>query len=296
MEYKVVEHLNVNKEGPRFFMPINMKRILFLFVAFAITCQMLGQSRPGWTVKLPKARNNTYLYVVENASAYLEKDARDQAIKRVFETTAMRLGVPFDAQKVFDAVQQGTALEVISRQYNIPVYKVCEYTERIGANYRVYVLCQVATSGTLTPQFDYTWRGCNDDHKYSTGAALLSSAILPGLGQMGKRHYGEGIFTLLCEGALVGGAVTTYYMGHNELDRLTSGTLDYNSYRSSEKRYNTLHEANQILWIAAGVFYAFNLYRAITLHPNYKQVASLEPSFIQTPNSTVPTANLTLRF
>lgn len=256
----------------------------------------LGQSRPAWTVKLPKTENNTYIYICENAIATLERDARNQAIARVFQSTAMRLGVPFDSQKVFDAVQKGTDMEVISRQYNIPVYKVCEYTERVGSNYKVYVLCQVAASGNVTPQFDYGFRGCNDDNRYSTGSALLSSALLPGLGQIGKRHYGEGAVTMVGEAALLGGAAVTYFMGKNELERITSGSLSYNDYVSAEKHYKTLNTSNHILLAAAAALYVFNIYRAITLHPNYKQVVYLEPSFISTPTETLPTVGLTLKF
>lgn len=255
-----------------------------------------AQSRPAWTVRLPKSNSSTYIYVCESAIAGSEREARNQAISRVFENTAMRIGVPFDSQKVIEAVQRGTDLDVISKQYNIPIYKVCEYPEHIGYNYRVYVLCQVAASGNVTPQFDYSFRGCNDDKRYSTGSALLSSALLPGLGQMGKRHYGEGIFTLLGEMALVGGAVSTYYIGKNKLEEMTSGTLSFNDYASAEKKYNTLRTTNGILWGAAAALYVFNLYRAATLHPNYKQTVYIEPSLIDTPTEMLPVIGLTLKF
>ena len=256
----------------------------------------MAQGRPGWTVKLPKANNNTYIYVCEDAIAGLENNARNQAIARVLQTTAMRLGVQFDSQKVFEAVQSGIDLTVISQQFNIPIYKVCEYTERVGQNYKVYVLCQVAAVGNVSPQFDYGFRGCNDDHRYSTGSALLSSALLPGLGQMGKRHYGEGIVTLLGEVALVGLATTSYFLGEKEMDRLSSGTLTYSEYTSAENSYNSLKTANHILIGAAVALYVFNLYRAGTLHPNYKQTAYIAPLFISTPTESLPGMGLTLRF
>ena len=62
---------------------------------------MMAQDRPSWTMKMPKSTNETYIYVCENAVASQERDARNQAIARVFQNTAMRLGVPFDSQKVF---------------------------------------------------------------------------------------------------------------------------------------------------------------------------------------------------
>lgn len=274
-----------------------MKRlILSIALTILLSGLAVAQSRPAWTVKLPKADNSTYIYVCENAIGTLERDARNQAIARVFQSTAMRLGVPFDSQKVFDAVQRGTDMAVISREYNIPVYKVCEYTERVGSNYKVYVLCQVAAAGNVTPQFDYGFRGCNDDHRYSNGSALLSSALLPGLGQIGKRHYGEGIVTMLGEVALVSGAVTTYFMGKSELEKITAGTMTYNQYTAAERRYTTLNTANHILWGAAAALYIFNIYRAVTLHPNYKQTAYLEPAIISTPTATLPSVGITFKF
>lgn len=276
-----------------------MKRkvLISLYIALSLfDMNVFSQSRPAWTVKLPKAVNNTYIYVCETAIAGLEKDARTQAIARVFRSTAMRLGVPFESDKVFEAVQHGTDIAVISRQYNIPIYKVCEYTERVGYNYKVYVLCQVATSGNVSPRFDYGFRGCNDDHRYSTGSALLSSALLPGLGQMGKRHYGEGIVTLIGEAVLVGGAATTYFMGKKRLDEMTSGTLSYNDYYSAKDSYETLRTTNRILWYSAAAMYVFNLFRAATLHPNYKQMVYVEPLIIRTQTELLPTMGLTFRF
>ena len=277
-------------------MKIQTKALFLLFTVIIWSGHSFAQSRPGWTVKLPKTENSTYIYVCENAIAGLEKDARNQAMARVFQSTALRLGVPFDAQQVFDAVQKGTDLNVISRQFNIPIYKVCEYTERIGMNYKVYVLCQVAAQGNIAPQFDYSFRGCSDDHRYTVGSAIISSALLPGLGQMGKRHFGEGIATLTGEIVLSGGAVATYFMGKEKLEQMTSGKLSYDDYRSAESSYNTLHTANHILLGAAAALYAFNLFRAITLHPNYKETAWLAPSLIATPSQIVPTFGISLRF
>lgn len=273
-----------------------MKHTMLLTLLLLMAWSAMGQERPAWTVKLPKAKNNTYIYVSENAIAGIERDARSQAIARVLQSTAMRLGVPFDAQKVFDAVQRGTDVNVIGREYNIPIYKACEYTERVGNNYKVYVLCQVAAAGNVTPQFDYSFRGCNDVKQYSAGLALLSSALLPGLGQMGKRHYGEGVATMLTEVALVGGGATTYFLGREDLKQLNSGTLGYDDFASAKSRYENLRTVNNILWGAAAALYVFNLYRAATLHPRYKQTAYIEPSLIETPDRVLPTVGITFKF
>lgn len=295
---KVVEHLNVNKKVHDFFYcPHNMKKTLTIISLVFMTIGFVSaQDRPAWTIKTPNPENNTYIYVCENAIAGIEKDARNQAIARVFQSTAMRLGTPFDSEKVFEAVQRGTDVTTISRQYNLPIYKVCEYTERIGNNYKVYVLCQVAAVGNVAPQFDYAFNGCADTRQYNDWVALAKSAIIPGMGQMGKRHYAEGIFTFVGEVALVGGAIVTYNMGQEKMSKMTSGTLNYQDYSTTQNEYNTLRTCNTVLWGAAAVLYAYNLYRAFTATPRFKQSVAFTPSLIPTNEGITPTVGITLNF
>ena len=118
----------------------------------ALAC---AQVVPAWVFNVPVPGNNTYLYSVESGTATTELEARNQAIVRVFQTMALRLGMPVNSQAISKAVQQGEAIEVISTSYNLPINKVCEYTERVmGGGFRVYVLCQVARAGNIMPQWD----------------------------------------------------------------------------------------------------------------------------------------------
>lgn len=273
------------------------KRISILICVMCMAFAVHAQDKPAWTVKLPKATNNTYMYVCEYAIAGSETEARNQAIARVFQNAALRIGQPIESDKIFEAVQKGGDLTVISRQYNIPIYKVCEYVEKVQVySYRVYVLCQVAVSGNLTPQFDYNFRGCNDSKQYSNGLAVLKSVFIPGLGQMGKRHYAEGALTLTGELALAGGAVTMYYLGKQQVQIIKSGDLSYNDYLSAQKKYNSYRAANIALWSTAAVLYAFNLYRAGTARPRYKDNLSFSPTVIPVNGNLSPGLNLTYKF
>ncbi|MBQ3740611.1 MAG: hypothetical protein II856_05380 [Bacteroidales bacterium] len=274
-----------------------MKKFFFILAFLAAIFTVLAQDKPAWTVKLPKATNNTYMYVCEYAIASSESEARNQAIARVFQNAALRIGQPIESDKIFDAVQKGGDLAVISRQYNIPIYKVCEYVEKVQVySYRVYVLCQVAVSGNITPEFDYNFRGCNDSHQYSNGLSLLKSVFVPGLGQMGKRRYGEGVLTLTGELVLVGGAVTTYYLGKQQLDILKQGELTYDSFIATQKKYNGYRTANIAFWSAAAALYAFNLYRAAAARPKYKDNLSFSPALVPAGNCVAPSINLTFKF
>lgn len=124
--------------------------VLFIFIAFPSFAQRV----PDWVTNTPCPTNGTYLYVVESASGTSEISARNQAIARVFQATAMRLGQPINSEEINRAVQSGTSYDVISRNYNIPINKVCEYTETKSGSFRVYILCQVAKAGNIPVQFE----------------------------------------------------------------------------------------------------------------------------------------------
>ena len=276
-------------------------KFVLSIVLILATGSAYAQSRPDWIRVKPTAENNTYFYDIGEATGTTEAEALNRARAVVVSKTISRLGMPVETEKVRSALINGTPIEAINSQYNIPIFETCHWSESAGVvrgvvSYRAWVLCQVAVSGNVPPRFDLSFNRCSSDHEFSTGWAILSSALLPGLGQMGKRHYGEGVVTLISEIALVGGAMITYFIGKSDLDKMTSGLLSYNDYVLTEKRYNSLRTANRILWGSAVALYVFNLYRAATLHPNYKQVVFVEPSVIITPNEFLPAVELTFRF
>ncbi len=132
-----------------------MKQKMYLMIAFMlVTLTSFAQRTPDWVTNIPNPTNSTYLYVMETGSGWSELDARNQAFAKILQTTIMRLGMPISSEEINRAVQSGTEFSVISRQYNIPINKVCEYSENKSGNYKVYVLCQVAKSGNVPVQFD----------------------------------------------------------------------------------------------------------------------------------------------
>lgn len=119
------------------------------------TLLIRSQVLPPWVLKMPIPGNDTYLYTVESAVGTTELEARNQAIGRVFQTMALRLGMPIDSRALNDAVQRGDVLDFIPTTYNLPINKVCEYTERItNGIFRSYVLCQVARAGNIAPRWE----------------------------------------------------------------------------------------------------------------------------------------------
>lgn len=256
------------------------KKISFTVMFVLMSMALFAQDKPGWIYSKPKPSNNTYLYVVESATGSTELEARNQTFARVLQSTAMRLGQPINSDEINKAVQSGQSFEVISSQYNIPINKVCEYTEKTKEGYRIYVLCQVAKSGNTFADFDYSFNGCYDVKGFNNGSALLMSALIPGSGQMSKRHYGEGIITLTSEVCLGAFAMIAYFQADDYrmwIENQHSSDNYYNSYVRMVNVWETLEYAS--IGTAAAL-YVFNLYRAYTAKPKYKNSFALAPTAI----------------
>lgn len=131
-----------------------MRKTIIIFVFVLVALSSTAQKLPDWIINKPSPTNSTYLYVVESATGQTEQIARNRAIAEVFRSTAMRIGQPFDSEEINRALQRGTEYYVISSQYNIPINKVCEYTDNKTSPCRVYVLCQVAKAGNIRVEFD----------------------------------------------------------------------------------------------------------------------------------------------
>lgn len=150
------------------------KQVIFTFILALFAVSGLAQKLPDWIINKPSPTNGTYLYVVESATGQTEMQARNQAIAEVFRSTAMRIGQPFDSEEINRALQRGTEYYVISSQYNIPINKVCEYTDNKTSPCHVYVLCQVAKTGNIHVVFD-DFNACYEGNdKYYAKEALCS--------------------------------------------------------------------------------------------------------------------------
>ena len=151
---------------------MSKKNLIFVLALFPIIG--MAQKLPDWIINKPIPTNNTFLYVMESATGQTEKEARNMAIAKVFQTTANRIGQPYDSEEINRALQKGTEYYVISSKYNIPINKVCEYTDNKTAPCRVYVLCQVAKAGNIHVVFD-DFNACYEGNdKYYAKEALYS--------------------------------------------------------------------------------------------------------------------------
>lgn len=274
-----------------------MKKAILIIYSLLVACCSFGQQAPQWIYRLPVAGNQTYLYVCEQGIGLTQMEAMNVALARVFQSTANRIGQPFDSGKLNDALSRGTSLEVISQTYNIPINKVCEYAELLSnGNYRVYVLCQVASSGNVVPRWELFSQCYDKGGEERNGIALLKSTFVPGLGQIGKGHVGEGVMTLVGEVALIGGAVGCYYIAQDKLNVMRDPLVNYNDFTSARQTYNTCRTTNYILWGTAAGLYLFNLIRAVSMKPRYHDKIALIPSVHNNNNVFYTGISLTYNF
>ena len=179
-----------------------MKKLLLLLLLVATQMNLVAQEMPQWVLQKPRPANDSYLYVVERGVGATEMEARNRAMGLVYRSTIERLALAIDLSSINEAIANGSNYGESSDAMNVPVNKVCEYIQREGNQYAVYVLCQVARYGNmaynLTP-----FTQCNQLAK----SQYIGHSFVPGLAQIKKGSVGKGTAFIVSEVVLVGGVV-----------------------------------------------------------------------------------------
>ena len=279
-------------EKPYIYDTVKKRSLLLLILFIATVWSSQARPKPSWMTELPLPGNNTYIYVKEAGQDRTPSGSLNKALIHVFETTSKRIGRAFDSEEAFAQLQKGVKYEDIVLQYSVPVNLVDHYTtkEKDGT-FWTYVLCQVSASKDVPPIWD---RGKNIDMNYNW--TCLFRSIVPGVGQMSKGYVGEGVFTLVGETLLVGGAVGCYFLAEKQFEQMQSAVYGDQTYNSARSNYNTLKSTQSFLWGAAGALYILNFVRAFTLDPKSTSNLAVVPSVMSTPYTTAPTLGLTLKF
>ena len=269
-----------------------MKRTFFIIILSFVSIAAWGAKRlPPWMNELPKPGNSTYIYVREAGEGPTLSEAHNQAMLRVMQSTANRLGRPFDINEVDKALSGGNDYQTLSRQYNIPINKVDQYDQQLAdGTFRVWVLCQVAVSGNIQP----VWEELRREGEINNWTSLAKSAVVPGLGQMGKGYQAEGWLTLGGEVLLVGTGIGCYFMAQQKLDVMHDASTSYANWNAARSSYNTLQTVSYIAWGSAAVLYVFNLYRAFAMQPRRTNGLALAPTLMPSHSGPTPGISLTL--
>ena len=179
-----------------------MKKLLLLLLLVAAQMTLVAQEMPQWVLQKPRPANDTYLYVVERGVGATEMEARNRAMGLVYRSTIERLALAIDLASINSAITNGSNYGETSEAMNVPVNKVCEYMQREGSQYVVYVLCQVAQYGNV-PALLTPFTQCNQLAK----SQYIAHSFVPGLAQIKKGSVGKGTAFIVSEAVLVGGVV-----------------------------------------------------------------------------------------
>lgn len=266
------------------------KQIVLTFALTIIGVISFAQEKPGWIYNKPTPANNTYLYDTEWGMASTAKEAENEAFSKVFRFAAMQVGQPFESVEINKALQNGLDYSVIARQYNIPINKVCEYNERDGVGYKVYILCQVAKDARVSPQWS-NFSGC--DRQSIDGMAVLKSALVPGLGQFHKGQTVKGTCFLAGEAVSVAGIVFAQNMRHTYINKMNS-TNNASQKKLYADRANIFTTIRNISIGAAAAVYVWNVLDAVVSKSNHNSALSYGGTVDLTPVVTEESVALSL--
>lgn len=275
----------------------NLYFLLFLFISVSAFCQQ-DVDMPGWVKNPPAAENDSYFFIRESGTGKTPGEALNRALARVYHSCMLRYGAPAYWDEINKSLQAGADWGKVAMDYNIPISKVCEYMRKTENGFVVTILCMAASSTKEYPRFT-EFTACNDINTYDNTTALIKSAIMPGLGQMGKNRVANGVFTLVGEVALIGTGVASYSMAKSKLDIMKDNATGISDFNAAKKSYNTLRTINIASFSAAAALYAFNLYRAYSMSPKYKKddgALSFYPAITPVGDEAAAGFGLTLNF
>lgn len=261
-----------------------MKKSIVI-LTFILSHSVLFAQLPDWTRKSPQSHNYQIDYEVGIGVGDTYHDAEKKAYLDIMKKFIDRCGIIVSPDDIMKAVYDGKSYKVGDMDLNKPPLRpVCRTQEILpDKKFRVYLLYQVPRDGSIiNPQQYYEeFNDCEKISQFSNGKALAASFFIPGSGQMIKRRYVEGTFTLLGELVLVGGGVGTYFIGKKQLDIMKDRTVEYEAYCSAQRTYNTMRIISYTCYGAAAALYIFNLYRAYTITPIPKRSYAFYPTLVQ---------------
>ena len=297
-----------------------MKKLLLILILGSLVISASAKLtkkptfRPDWTYEAPESHSTSFLYVVEHGEGNTQREALNQAIGRVFQSTANRIGQFVSTDEINRAVQAGTDYEVISRKMKVPINKVCEFSMQnpYDGTWTMYILCQVAVAGNVTPEFK-PYNGCTNHERFdeleaiwnkqvqdsintankvvhkSNTRAIVASTFIPGLGQMLKGQGGSGAAFLLSEVVLFGGGTTCYFLGQNQAKIMKEKGTTYEQYTNAKKMKNVYDIAMYTAFgIGAAVHIGNMVHAWVVKDKKLAQNIAFAPAIIPTNEYSTP--------
>ena len=99
------------------------------------------------------------------------------------------------------------------------------------------------------------------------------------------------------EVVLLGGAAGSYYLAQDQLAVMQDYNVTLDDYNAAKNNYDTYRYANIACLSAAGALYVYNLVRAYTMTPKYKnRNLTFTPALLPMEQGMASGVSLTLKF
>ncbi len=242
------------------------KFLLFICLFLFINIIILPQGRPTWILNppLPSTGESKFYYKVTYGEDIDINNARISAIATALYEGALKIGLYVSMDQIKDAIKK-RGIPGVSVDIKLPINIICDYSERLitKRGYKVWVLCQVAESGNIYPNFE-NFNDCYPT-KLNTGInALWRSILVPGWGQLYKDESLKGILFMAGSiGGLAGGLIfkqLSIDATNKALSARTQAVRDF--YNNDSKNYDTY---STISFIASASIYIWNLIDAVAV-------------------------------
>ena len=275
-----------------------------------------GRPMPDWIMgATPEPHNNTYYYKVFEGAHADREEARNQAIKKAFQQAMTFISTTVSSADVFNALDKGESLNVISETFSIPIYFTCEFSKKTpdGTKWVYWILCQIAVRGNIVPQFDTHFSDCNtheiwdqglaniaSEEKKKNARAIVASTFIPGVGQMLKGQGGTGAAFLVSEVALFGGGTACYVIGANQ-EKIMKNSKSYDEYALAKQKKNTCDIAMYACFCVGAAVHVANMIHAWYVKDKHlPNNLSFAPAIIPTNEYSQPNyamgANVQIKF
>lgn len=174
-----------------------MRRVILLlnFVILINLCiyaeSKVSMWRPNWTYNTPKSTSSSYAYASIKGLGSTEAEARNNAYARAMQSAQAQLGIMVKSDEINKAVQTGEDFNVISQDFSIPMWEVCQYSNRDGTDYIYWILMRIASDANKSVSREPFEGDCYDFSKASELRALFKGEFKEDIKNREKKQKAE---------------------------------------------------------------------------------------------------------
>lgn len=174
-----------------------MKRLIFIICAIIIGVQLINAEskrsmwRPNWTYNIPPSKSSAYAYNSFKGIGASERESRKDAYAKAMQASQSQLGIMASSDEINKAVNEGKDFNVVSQNYSIPMWEVCQYTIKDGTDYYYWILMRIASDANKSVSREPFDGDCADFSKASELRAMMRDEFQQDIEEAKQREKEE---------------------------------------------------------------------------------------------------------